>query len=173
MLRLIHHNITASVPSGIHYHPLLICPDLTQFTYGNYVLCNSNWNTRLSLSTLIKSRQREKPNWVIKLLFHWCFNISSYQTKSPHTGLKKGDIHSEELRGDKSISCFPLLPFRPVGIPEGRGPGGVTVEEGGSAVCSDSGRLGDKTHTHTARFKSHGNISNKPHGSPFVAAERF
>lgn len=42
LLSLIQHNITVSVLMGIYYNSILICLDLTQFTYSNYVLCNSN-----------------------------------------------------------------------------------------------------------------------------------
>lgn len=44
---LIRHNITVSVPMGIHYHSILICLDSTHFYSSNYVLCDSNGDKRV------------------------------------------------------------------------------------------------------------------------------
>lgn len=101
---------------GIYYHSILISLDLTQFTYSNYVFCNSNWNTRVSFDLDLVAAKLG--HYIILHKFHvltYSFRIIKRKgEKKAHTGLKKGDIHSEVLRGDKSISCFPLLPSRSV-----------------------------------------------------------
>lgn len=115
LLSLIHCNITVSVPKGIYYHYILICLDLTHFTYSNYVLCNSNWDTHISVDLdLVEAKLGHYALFQkCQILIH-SFLLSH---KGPHRNNKKkksGDIDSGVLQGDKSISCFLPLPSCPV-----------------------------------------------------------
>lgn len=76
LLSLIQYNITVSVPVGIYQHAILICLDLTQFTYSNYILCNSNWNTHVLFDLDLEA----KLGHYTLFLSHFNIQFPFYQT---------------------------------------------------------------------------------------------
>lgn len=115
LLSLIHHNVTVSVPMGIYYRSILICLDLTQFTYSNYVLCNSNRNTRVSYDLdLVEAKLGHYT------FFHKC-HILIYSfllsNKSPHRTKKRTHPFRSSV-GRQKYFLFPSPPFPSCRIPE-------------------------------------------------------